>query len=71
MSGRRREDFITEREHTKINQVPVGRGVSGRRREDFYYQEGAQKISLPVRGEGCVGESVKILSPAGGPTAEM
>ena len=50
MSGRRREDFITEREHTKINQVPVGRGVSGRRREDFYYQEGAQKISLPVRG---------------------
>ena len=50
MSGRRREDFITEREHTKINQVPVGRGVSGRRREDFYYQEGAQTISLPVRG---------------------
>ena len=45
MSGRRREDFITEREHKKIH--------------------------CRCEGGGCVGESVKILSPAGGPTAEM
>ena len=55
----------------KINKC---RWEGGEWKEEWrlYCREGAQFFFLPVRGVCvCVGESVKILTPAGGPTAEI
>ena len=47
------------------------RGVSGRRSKDFITRREHKKIHCRCEGGGCVGESVTILSPAGGPTAQL